>query len=283
MTTSGATPRSEPAPTVIAPHSGFVGVDFRELWRYRELLLFIAWRNILVRYKQTFLGLTWAVLQPFALMVVLTIFFGRLAKVPSNGAPFAISMYAALVPWTFFATSLAQGAASLVGNANLLSKVYFPRLVLPVATVIAAVVDLLVASLLLVVLMAWYGTWPDLVALAVVPAMTAVLVTAALGVGLWLAALNVTYRDIQYVVPFLTQLWFFATVVYPLSLLDGRWHTIVGLNPVAGVVEGYRWSLLGTDRGPGSMMAVSAGMAVVLLATGALFFRRVERTFADVI
>lgn len=283
MTTAAATPRPEPAKTVIVPRSGFVGVDFRELWRYRELLFFIAWRNILVRYKQTFLGLAWAVLQPFALMVVLTIFFGRLAKVPSNGAPFAISMYAALVPWTFFAASLAQGAASLVGNANLLSKVYFPRLVLPVATVIAAVVDLLVASLLLVVLMAWYGTWPSAIALAVVPAMTVVLVTAALGVGLWLAALNVKYRDIQYVVPFLTQLWFFATVVYPLSLLKGWWHTIVGLNPVAGVVEGYRWSLLGTNRGPGSMMVVSAGMAALLLASGALYFRRVERTFADVI
>jgi len=273
----------ESATTLISARSGFVGVGLRELWSYRELLLFLAWRNILVRYKQTFLGLAWALLQPFALMVVLTIFFGRLGNIPSNGAPFAISMYAGLVPWTFFASSIGQSAASLVGNSNLLSKVYFPRLALPISTILAALVDLLVASVLLVGLMAWYDRWPSLIALAVVPAMTLVLIATALGVGLWLAALNVGYRDIQYVVPFVTQIWFFATVVYPVSLLNGAWHTVVGLNPLAGVIEGFRWSLIGTQHGPGWMMAVSAGVAVLLLVSGALYFRRVERSFADVI
>lgn len=272
-----------PSTTVIAARSGFIGVGLRELWAYRELLLFLAWRNILVRYKQTFLGLAWALIQPFALMIVLTIFFGRLAKVPSNGAPFAISMYAALVPWTFFASTMGQSASSLVANANLLSKVYFPRIALPMSTIISAFVDFLVASLLLVALMAWYDTWPSLIALAVVPGMTVVLVATALGVGLWLAALNVRYRDVQYVVPFVTQIWFFATVVYPLSLLHSPWHKVVGLNPLAGVVEGYRWALLGTTRGPGWMMAISAGVAAVLVVSGALYFRRVERTFADII
>lgn len=274
---------SAPAPTVIAARSGFAGAGLRELWAYRELLLFLAWRNILVRYKQTFLGLAWALLQPFALMIVLTVFFGRLAKVPSNGAPFAIAMYAALVPWTFFATSIGQSTASMVANANLLSKVYFPRIALPMATVLAALVDFLVASLLLVGLMGWYDTWPRLEAVLVVPAMLLVLVAAALGVGLWLAALNVMYRDIQYVVPFAIQILFFATVVYPLSLLSQPWHTLVGLNPMAGVIEGFRWALVGTSEGPGWMMAVSAGAALVLLATGAMYFRRVERGFADVI
>ena len=274
---------SAPAPTVIAARSGFAGAGLRELWAYRVLLLFLAWRNILVRYKQTFLGLAWALLQPFALMIVLTVFFGRLAKVPSNGAPFAIAMYAALVPWTFFATSIGQSTASMVANANLLSKVYFPRIALPMATVLAALVDFLVASLLLVGLMGWYDTWPRLEAVLVVPAMLLVLVAAALGVGLWLAALNVMYRDIQYVVPFAIQILFFATVVYPLSLLSQPWHTLVGLNPMAGVIEGFRWALVGTSEGPGWMMAVSAGAALVLLATGAMYFRRVERGFADVI
>lgn len=268
---------------VIQPTPGFAGVNLRELWRYRELVLFFTWRNILVRYKQTLLGFAWAVLQPVALMVVLNIFFFRLGNVPSNGVPAPVFLYAGLLPWTFFATSMAQSSTSLVGSANLLSKVYFPRLALPIATVLAALVDFLIASLVLVGLMLYYGVTPRGVAIGLVPGLVLLVLVTALGVALWLSALNVTYRDVQYVVPFLTQLWFFSTVIYPTSLLSDPWRSVVGLNPMAGVVEGFRWALVSTERSPGLMMPISAASAVVLLVTGALYFRRAERRFADVI
>lgn len=277
------TASADPAVRVIRPSAGVARVDLRELWRYRELVLFFTWRNILVRYKQTVLGFAWAVLQPVALMVVLNIFFFRLGNVPSNGVPAPIFLYAALLPWTFFATSMAQSSNSLVGSANLLSKVYFPRVALPIATVLAALVDFVIASLVLVGLLLYYGVTPRGVAIGLVPALVLLVLVVALGVALWLSALNVTYRDVQYVVPFLTQLWFFSTVIYPTSLLAEPWRSIVGLNPMAGVVEGFRWALVSTERSPGLMVPISAGAAVVLLATGALYFRRAERSFADVI
>ena len=281
---SGVGVQSEDVPLqTIQPTRGWVGVDLGELWRHRELVFFFTWRTILVRYKQTALGALWALIQPFLLMVVLTVVFGRLLKTPSNGVAFPVFIYAGLLPWLFFANSMAQGSASLVGNANLISKIYFPRLALPLSTVLAGFVDFLVASSLLGGLMIFYGEYPRTIALVAAPALVLLLLATALGVTCWLSALNVSYRDVQHVVPFVTQVWFFATVVYPTSLLSEPWRTIVGLNPMAGVVEGFRWALVSTNRSPGWMVAVSACVALLLLVSGALFFRRAERTFADVI
>jgi lipopolysaccharide transport system permease protein len=268
---------------VIRPSRGWTGFELRELWDYRELVYFLTKRTVLVRYKQTLLGVSWAVVQPFLLMVVLTVIFGRLAKTPSNGVPYPIFAYAGLLPWLFFANSMSQASGSLVGNSNLLTKIYFPRLALPLASVAASFVDFLVASTLLAGFMVWYGRYPQPIAAIVIPALIVLVFAASLGVGCWLSALNVKYRDVQYVVPFLTQLWFFATVVYPTSLLHEPWRTVAGLNPMAGVVEGFRWSLLSTNRSPGWMVAVSAGVGVLLLVSGVLYFQRAERTFADVV
>ena len=245
--------------------------------------MFLTLRTILVRYKQTFLGIGWAVIQPFLMMIVLTVIFGRLAKSPSNGVPYPVFAYAGLLPWLFFANAMSQASGSLVGNSNLLTKIYFPRLALPISTVLAGFVDFLVASALLAGLMVFYGTYPRPIAVALVPALVLIAFAAALGVGCWLSALNVAYRDVQYVVPFLTQIWFFATVIYPTSLLQEPWRTVVGLNPMAGVVEGFRWALISTNRSPGWMIPVSAGVALVLLVTGLFYFRRAEKTFSDVI
>jgi homopolymeric O-antigen transport system permease protein len=267
----------------IRPTRGWASLELGELWAYRELVLFLTLRTILVRYKQTVLGVGWAVLQPFLLMVVLSVIFGRLAKVPSNGPPYPILAYAGLLPWLFFANAIGQSSSSLVGNANLLSKVYFPRLALPLSTVLAGFVDFLVASVLLAGLMAYYGVWPQPIALLLVPALIIVMFAAAIGMGCLLSAMNVAYRDIQYIVPFMTQIWFFLTVVYPASLLAEPWRTVAGINPMAGVVEGFRWALLSTDRSPGWMMLVSACVALVLLVAGLFYFRRAEATFADVV
>lgn len=284
MATDAPALRAELPEQVIRPSSGFAGFNLRELWLYRELLLFLAWRNVLIRYKQTALGAGWAILQPLFLMIVFTVFFGRLAGLGSDGIPYPIFYYSALVPWVFFANSVSQGANSLVGNANLLRKIYFPRLAMPISTVLSGLVDFVVAMTLLVAMMAWYGYLPDLIALAIVPGLLLLALVSALGVALWLSAVNVSYRDVQYVVPFLVQLWLFATpIVYPSSLVDEPWRTVLGINPMSGVVEGFRWSLLGEGPSPGPMLAVSAGVAVFLLVTGALYFRRAERTFADVV
>jgi lipopolysaccharide transport system permease protein len=279
-----AHPQAEPSVQVIEPPLGWIGFDLRELWRYRELLFFLTWRTILVRYKQTYLGLGWAVLQPFFLMVVFSIFFGRVAKISSNGLPYPIFAYAALLPWTFFANSLAQSSNSLVGNANLISKVYFPRLAIPMAAVFAALVDLVLAAVVLLGMMLYYGIHPRPIAVVAVPALVLLAIAAALGVGLWLSALNVLYRDIQYIVPFLIQIWLFVTpVIYSTTSFHEPWRTIVGLNPMAGVVEGFRWALLGTGPAIGPMAAVSTGASLLLLASGAAFFRHMERSFADIV
>lgn len=269
---------------VIRPQHGWAGLGLRELWRHRELLAFLTWRNVLVRYKQTLLGAAWAILQPFFLMVVFSIAFGRLAKIPSDGIPYPVFAYAALVPWTMFASGLTQASNSLVGSSSLLSKVYFPRLAVPAAAILGSIVDFLAAFVVLIGMMVYYGRYPRVEAIAVVPALVLLAAATALGAGLWLSALNVRFRDIQYVVPFIVQLWLFASpVVYPASLVDGAWHTVLGINPMATVVEGFRWALLGSGPAPGWMALVSAVVAVVLLVSGTLWFRRSEATFADVV
>jgi lipopolysaccharide transport system permease protein len=272
-----------PPVTVITPPAGWSAVNLRELWEYRELLYFLVWRDIKVRYKQTSLGVAWAVLQPLLTMVVFSLFFGRLAGVPSDGLPYPVFSLAALVPWTFFSYGVTQSASSVVADQQLVTKVYFPRLLIPLATVLSGAVDFALAFMLLMLTMLYYDIAPTLDALWVVPLLLLALVTA-LGVGLWLAALNVQYRDVRYTVPFLTQLWLLVTpIAYPSSLLAEPWRTIYGINPMAGVVEGFRWALLGTGTAPGPMLAVSALAALLILAGGLFYFRRMEATFADVI
>jgi lipopolysaccharide transport system permease protein len=271
------------ATVVIEPRKGRVGLELSDVWEYRELLYFLIWRDVKVRYKQTALGAAWAILQPFTTMVVFSLFFGKLAKIPSDGVPYPIFSFAALVPWTLFSYGLAQGANSLVGSQNLIKKVYFPRLIIPLSAVLGGIVDFAIALAMLFGMMAWFGIWPGLSVLWLIP-LTVLAMVTSLAVGLWLSALNVEYRDVRYIVPFLTQLWMFATpIAYPSSLLDEPWRTVYGLNPMVGVVEGFRWALLGTDTAPGPMIAVSAVTALLLLVTGTLYFRRMEKTFADVI
>ncbi len=267
----------------IEPSKGWVSLKLRELWEYRELLYFLIWRDVKVRYKQTVLGAAWAIIQPFFSMVVFSLFFGQLAKIPSDGVPYPIFSYTALVPWTFFANGLNQAPNKLVGSANLINKVYFPRLAIPIAAVLSGIVDFALAFLVLMGMMLYYGIIPTLNALWLPLFLLLALVTS-LGVGLWLSAMNVQFRDVQYVVPFLAQLWLFATpIVYPSSLLPEPWRTLYGLNPMVGVVEGFRWALLGTATAPGSMLTVSVLIALALLISGVFYFRRMEKTFADVV
>jgi lipopolysaccharide transport system permease protein len=272
--------------TYIRPSRGWRSLDLRELWQYRELLYFLVWRDVKVRYKQTALGASWAIIQPFFTMVVFSLFFGRLAGVPSDGVPYPIFSFAALVPWTFFANGLTNSANSLVGSQNLLKKVYFPRLAIPTATVLAGAVDFALAFLVLLGMMLFYDIVPTANVLWLVPLLVLALVTS-LGVGLWFSALNVQYRDVRYIVPFLVQIWLFTTpVAYGASLLDGlgmHWQLLYALNPMVGVVEGFRWALLGTDTAPGPMIVASSVAAVLILVAGAFYFRRLEKSFADVV
>lgn len=267
----------------IAPTRGWVALQLRELWNYRELMYFLVWRDVKVRYKQTALGAAWAIIQPFFTMVVFTLFFGRLAKVPSDGLPYSLFAYTALVPWTFFATGLSQSADSLVGSSNLIKKVYFPRLAIPLSTVSAGLVDFVLAFSVLVAMLGWYGRIPTQKVLWL-PAFVLLAFVTALGVGLWLSAMNVKFRDVKYTVPFLTQFWMFATpIAYPSSLLPEKWRLLYGLNPMAGVVDGFRWALLGSTAVSAPMIAISAVVSLVALVSGALYFRRMERSFADVV
>jgi len=265
----------------IQPSRGWLSLRLTELWTYRELLYFLTWRDILVRYKQTALGASWAVIQPFLTMVVFSLFFGKLAKVPSDGIPYPIFSYAALVPWAFFGNGMNQAAQSIVASAQTISKVYFPRLTIPIATVLAGAVDFVIAFSLLLGMMVFYGILPT-VHVIWLPLLFLLALFTALGAGLWLATLNVYYRDVRYVLPFITQLWMFATpIAYPSSLLPEPWRTVYGINPMVGVVEGFRWALLGTDTSPGPVILLSSVTAVVLLVSGVAYFRRMERTFAD--
>ena len=267
----------------IAPTKGWVSLRLRELWEYRELLYFLVWRDVKVRYKQTVLGAAWAIIQPLFTMAVFSLFFGRLAKIPSDGIPYPIFSYAALVPWTFFAQGLNQASNSLVGGANLLKKVYFPRLAMPIATVLSGVIDFALAFIVLIGMMLVYGIMPTINTLWLPLFLLLALITS-LGAGLWLSAMNVQFRDVRYTVPFITQFWMFATpIVYPSSLLPEPWRTLYGINPMAGVVEGFRWALLGTDTAPGPIIIVSSLAALMLLVSGAFYFRRMEKTFADVV
>ena len=268
----------------VEPHAGWVSLNLGDLWAYRELLYFLVWRDIKVRYKQTALGASWAIIQPFFTMVVFSLFFGRLAKVPSDDLPYPIFSFAGLVPWTFFANGLTQSSNSLVESANLIRKIYFPRLAIPIAAVISGVVDFVLAFLLLLLLMWGYGIVPTANILWL-PLLLLLALVTALGVGLWISALNVRYRDFRYIITFLVQIWMFATpIAYPSSLMKEQWmRSLYGLNPMAGVVEGFRWALLGTATAPGPIVLVSALAALSILIGGAYYFRKLERDFADLV
>jgi len=269
--------------TIIQPPRGWISLNLRDLWEYRELLYFLTWRDIKVRYKQTVLGAAWAIIQPFFTMVVFSLFFGNLANMPSDDIPYPIFSYAALVPWQFFANGLSQSSSSLVASANLIKKVYFPRLVVPISAVVSGGVDFALAFVVLLGMMLFYGIVPTASVIWLLPLLMLALVTS-LGVGLWLTAMNVQFRDVRYAVPFLVQAWMFATpIAYPSSLLDEPWRTLYGINPMVGVIEGFRWALLGTETAPGPIIIVSTLVAVGLLISGAFYFRRMEKTFADVI
>lgn len=268
---------------IIEPSKGWVSLRLKELWEYRELLYFLIWRDIKVRYKQTALGAAWAIIQPFMTMVVFSLFFGRLAGIPSDGVPYPVFAYAALLPWLLFSNALTQSGNSLVGSQSLITKVYFPRLVIPIASVLAGVVDFAIAFIVLLGLMLFYGIVPT-AAIVTLPLFILLALVSALSVGLWLSALNVMYRDVRYTLPFLTQFWLFATpIAYSSSLIPEQWRALYGLNPMAGVVEGFRWALLGTDDPSWTLMIASAIVVVVLLVGGLFYFRRMEKVFADVV
>ena len=267
----------------IRPSGGWVSLRLKDLWEYRELLYFLVWRDVKVRYKQTVLGVLWAILQPFMTMVVFSIFFGRLAKVPSDGIPYPVFAYCALLPWQLFANALTASGNSLVANQQLLTKVYFPRLIIPISAVLAGLIDFGVSFLVLIGMMLYFGIVPT-VAVLTLPLLIMLAIASALAVGLWLSALNVQYRDVQYTIPFLMQFWLFLTpIAYPSSLVPEKWRILYGLNPMAGVVEGFRWALLGKTNGIGSLIFVSALVVAILLFGGLVYFRRMERTFADVV
>ena len=272
------------APTlVIRPSRGWVSLNLRDLWEYRDLLYFLVWRDIKVRYKQTAIGAAWAIIQPFMTMVVFSVFFGSLAKVPSDGIPYPVFAYCALLPWQLFAHALTESGNSLVANQNLITKVYFPRLVIPLAAVLSGIVDFGIAFLVLLGLMFFYGIAPT-AAVVTLPFFVLLAIASALAVGLWLSALNVEYRDVRYTIPFLTQFWLFVTpVAYSSTLVPEQWRVLYGLNPLAGVVEGFRWALLGKASLPGAMLAVSVAIVIVLLVSGLYYFRKMERHFADVV
>lgn len=260
-----------------------MSLQLHALWEYRELLYFLVWRDVKVRYKQTVLGAAWAVIQPFFTMVVFSIFFGQLAQMPSDGMPYPIFSYAALVPWTFFANGLTNATGSLVGSSNLITKVFFPRLVVPIGGVLSGLVDFALAFIVLIVMMLLYGIVPTL-NIFWLPFFLVLALVTALGVGLWLSAMNVQYRDVRYALPFLTQFWLFVTpIAYPSSLLGEPWRSIYGINPMVGVVEGFRWALLGSNTTPGPMIVVSTLVALAILVSGMFYFQRMEETFADMV
>lgn len=267
----------------IEPTKGWVALQLKELWDYRELLYFLIWRDVKVRYKQTALGAAWAIIQPVFTMIVFSLFFGRLAKMPSDGIPYPIFAYAALVPWTFFSNGLSQASNSLVGSSNLLKKVYFPRLSVPISSVLSGLIDFSIAFIVLLGMMLFYGIHPTLNVIWL-PFLLLLTVITSLGVSLWLSALNVHFRDVRHTLPFLTQFWLFATpIAYPSSLLSEPWRTLYSINPMVGVVEGFRWALLGVETAPGPMLIVSLLASLALLVGGVFYFRRLEKTFADVV
>jgi lipopolysaccharide transport system permease protein len=269
---------------ILKPVKGWVPLNLHELWDYRELVFFLMWRDVKVRYKQTLLGVSWAIIQPFFTMVIFSLFFGKLVGVPSDNIPYPIFTYTALIPWTFFANGLNQATHNLVAGAHLIRKVYFPRLAMPIAAVLNGLLDFVIASLVLLAMMLYYTIYPKLAALILVPLFLLIGLATSLGVGFWLSALHVQYRDVRFAVPFVLQFWFFATpIAYPASLLDEPWRTLYGINPMAGVIEGLRWALLNKANPPGALLVLSSAIALLLLVSGAYYFKRVERIFADVI
>lgn len=282
MVAQGSPPPHKLHIRVQPPNSHF-SLELGELWEYRELLYFLIWRDVKVRYKQTILGVAWAIIQPFFTMVVFSIFFGTFAKVPSDGIPYPLFSFAALVPWTFFANGVQESSVSLVSSANLISKVHFPRVIVPLAAIVSGIIDFGLAFLMLLLLLLLYGRTPTL-NIVWLPLFLALAFATALGVGLWLSALYVQFRDVRYVVPFLIQIWLFATpIAYASSLLPEPWHTLYGINPMVGVIEGFRWALLGQNNLPGPIVLISILSVVILVVSGFLYFRRTEQTFADVI
>jgi lipopolysaccharide transport system permease protein len=268
---------------VIEPAAGWTAIDLREIWLYSELLYFLTWRDIKVRYKQTVIGAAWAVLQPFLTMVVFSIVFGRLMHVSSGAVPYPVFSFTALLPWTFFSTAISRSGTSLVLSANLISRVYFPRIIVPLAAVLGATVDFAIAFVILLGMLLFYGIVPGIAILAL-PFLIVLAILTAFGVGFWLSALNVKYRDIAFAIPFLTQFWLFVTpVVYSSSIVPQKWRLLYGLNPLAGVVEGFRWALLGQGSAPSGLIAISLITVIALLATGLVYFHHVENEFADVV
>ncbi len=276
--------RSEPTTVYIRPASGLAALNLRDLWTYRELIYFMIWRDLKVRYKQTLLGAAWAVIQPLMTMLVFNFLFNNVAKLPSDGIPYPIFSYTALLPWGLFSTALNNASRSLTSNTNMITKVYFPKLILPMASVLAGLVDFAIAFVILIGLMFYYHVTPSLTALWAVPLFLLLSVITALGVALWLSAINVQYRDVGYALPFLTQFWMFITpVAYSSKVISEKWQVIYALNPMAGVVNGFRWALLGSGNPPDVLVAISTGIALVVLFTGLIYFRNMERTFADTI
>jgi lipopolysaccharide transport system permease protein len=268
---------------VLKPSKGWLGIDFKELWRYRELVFFLTWRDIKVRYKQALLGVSWAILQPLLTMAIFTLIFGVLLKTPSENIPYPLFSLTALLPWQLFATALQRSSVSLVGNANLLTKIYFPRLAIPLSSVFAALVDFGVSFLVLLGVMFYYRYWPGWNILWLIPMVLLALLTA-LAVGLWLSALNVQYRDVQHMVPFIIQVWMYASpIVYPIETIpEGIWRYLYSLNPMVGVIQGFRWALLGGSP-PDLTSLISILVVLVLLISGLFYFRRMEKTFADIV
>jgi len=276
--------KSEPTTIYIKPTTGLAALNLRDLWRYRELVFFMIWRNLKVRYKQTLLGAAWAVIQPLMTMIVFNFIFGNVAKVPTDDIPYPIFSYTALLPWGLFTTALNQASRSLTTNQNMVTKIYFPRLVLPISSVLAGLVDFAIAFVILIGLMFYYGVSPAWNVLWTLPLFLLLSIVTALGVALWLSAINVQYRDVNYALPFLTQFWLFLTpVAYSASVISERWQLVYSLNPMAGVVNGFRWALLGAGSGPDLALWVSVGISLLILVSGLFYFRNMERTFADMI
>ena len=276
--------KHEPTTIYIKPSTGIAALNLRDLWIYRELVYFMIWRDIKVRYKQTLLGAAWAIIQPVMTMLVFTFLFGTVAKVPTDGIPYPIFSFTALLPWGLFVAALNQASRSLTSNTNMITKIYFPRLVLPVASVLAGLVDFAIAFVILIGLMIYYKTVPAWNVLWALPLFLLLAIVTALGVALWLSAINVKYRDVNYALPFITQFWLFATpVAYSAKVISQKWQLVYSLNPMAGVVNGFRWALLNAGNGPDTALWVSAGISILILITGLFYFRNMEKTFADTI
>ena len=268
---------------ILRPSRGWSALELGDIWKFRELLFFLTWRELKVRYQQTLLGATWAIIQPLMQMVVFTFIFGGIARMSSDGIPYPIFSYTGLLPWGLFSKALTDAGRSMVMNRNMVTKIYFPRLIMPMSTVFSGLVDFGISFIILIGLMFYYKITPT-IAILWLPLFMLLAIVSALGVGLWLSAMNVQYRDVGHVLPFLTQFWMFVTpVIYPASRIPAKWQLLYSLNPMTGVVEGFRWALLGTSEAPTSMMAVSATISILLLIGGLFYFRRMERTFADMI